>query len=72
MLFYIPAVVGDTKNHTWSNGIIQTFKKYPNGSFESAGADFNGKVCAEFIGNLGGKMSGLGAFSIEEIIFYDD
>lgn len=69
--FYIPAVVGDAKNHTWSNGIIQTFKAYPNGAFSSAGGNFNGKVCVEFIGYLNGKLSGLGAFSIVEIRFYD-
>lgn len=70
-LYYIPGIVGDTKEHTWSNGVIQTYKKYPNGAFTSAGSNFNGRVCAEFIGNLGGKMSGLSLFSIVKIIFYD-
>jgi len=70
-LYYIPAVVGDTKEHTWSNGVIQTYKQYPNGTYSSAGGNFNGCVCAEFIGNLSGKMSGLGNFSIVKIIFYD-
>ncbi len=69
--FYIPAVVGDAKNHTWSNGIIQTYKAYPNGAFSSAGGNFNGKVCVEFIGYLDGKLNGLGTFSIVEIRFYD-
>lgn len=66
--YYIPAVVGDTKNHTWRNGVIQTFKSYPNGTFESAGGNFNGQVCVEFIGNV--NLSGLGSFSIDKIIFY--
>lgn len=70
-LYYIPGVVGDTKAHTWSNGIIQTFKIYPKGAFTSAGGNFNGLVCAEFIGALSGKLTGLGNFSIEEIIFYE-
>lgn len=70
-LFYIPGVVGDAKAHTWSNGIIQTFRSYPNGVLESAKGNFNGLVCAEFIGSLSGKLKGLGDFSIEEIIFYE-
>ena len=70
-LFYIPGVVGDAKEHTWDNGIIQTFKSFPNGAFTSAGANFNGQVCAEFIGSLSGKLQGLGDLSIEKIKFYD-
>lgn len=70
-LYYVPGVVGDTKMHTWNNGIIQTNKAYPDGLFESAGCNFNGCVCAEFIGSLDKKMSGLGNFSIVKIIFYE-
>ena len=70
--YYIPAVVGDVKAHTWSNGVIQTFKSYPNGDFTSDGGNFNGTVAAEFIGNLGGKLSGLNAYSIDAILFYPD
>ena len=33
--------------------------------------DVYGRVCAEFIGDLDGKMSGLSLFSIVKIIFYD-
>lgn len=69
-LFYIPAVVGDTKNHTWSNGIIQTYKSYPNGAFTSAHANFNGVVCAEFIGPDADVFGGFSAFEIVKIIFY--
>ncbi len=68
--YYIPGVIGDTKAHTWSNGVIQTFKAYPNGAFESARGNFNGTVCAEFIGALNGKLAGLGKYSVEKIIFY--
>ncbi len=66
--YYIPAVVGDTKNHTWNNGIIQTWKSYPNGAFTSARGNFNGQVCAEFIGNV--NLSGLSNYTIYKIIFY--
>lgn len=69
--YYIPAVVGDTKNHTWSNGVIQTYKSYPNGVLESARGNFNGTVCAEFIGDLKNKLTGLGSYSIDSIIFYE-
>lgn len=68
--YYIPGVVGDAKGHTWSNGVIQTFKSYPGGDLESAQGNFNGVVCAEFIGALSGKLNGLGDFSIDKIIFY--
>lgn len=52
--------------------LIQTFKAYPNGKFASAAGNYNGTVCAEFIGNLGGKLTGLGNYSVEKIIFYAD
>lgn len=68
--YYIPAVVGDTKNHTWSNGVIQTFKSYPNGELYSAKMNFNGTVCAEFIGITGADCAGLNAYEIDSIIFY--
>lgn len=68
--YYIPAVVGDAKAHTWSNGIVQTFKSYPNGAYTSAGSNYNGMVCAEFIGPLANKLSTLKEFSIDKIIFY--
>ena len=71
-LYYIPGVIGDIKAHTWDNGVIQTFKAYPNGKFASAAGNYNGTVCAEFIGNLGGKLTGLGNYSVEKIIFYAD
>lgn len=69
--YYIPGVVGDAKNHTWSNGIIQTYKAYPDGEFESGGGNFNGTVCAEFIG-LTSKdyLAGLGKYEIDSIVFY--
>ncbi len=70
--YYIPGVVGDAKAHTWDNGVIQTFKSYPYGELDSARGNFNGKVCAEFIGNLSGKFSGFRDYSIEKIIFYDN
>ncbi len=70
-LYYIPAVVGDTKNHTWNNGIVQTYRAYPNGTWDPATTNFDGLVCAEFIGSfVNGDMSGLGSYSIEKIIYY--
>ena len=71
-LYYIPGVIGDIKAHTWNNGVIQTYKAYPDGKFASAGRNFNGTVCAEFIGDLDGKLTGLGSYSVEKIIFYAD
>lgn len=68
--YYIPGIIGDIKAHTWSNGVIQTFRAYPYGHFESARGNFNGTVCAEFIGSLNKKLSGLGNYSVEKIIFY--
>ena len=68
----IPGVIGDIKAHTWNNGVIQTYKAYPDGKFASAGRNFNGTVCAEFIGDLDGKLTGLGSYSVEKIIFYAD
>ena len=71
-LYYIPAVVGDAKAHTWSNGIVQTWKSYPNGTlYPIDGTSYNGLVCAEFIGDLKGSLTGLGKYSIEKIIFYE-
>lgn len=55
-----------------NNGVIQTYKAYPDGKFASAGRNFNGTVCAEFIGDLDGKLTGLGSYSVEKIIFYAD
>ena len=68
--YYIPGVVGDAKAHTWSNGIIQTWKSYPSGALTSAGENYNGVVCAEFIGSV--SVSGLNNYSIVKIIFYEN
>ena len=76
--YYIPAVVGDVKGHTWDKGVIQTWKKYPNGTYDSAKKydsrikSYNGTVAAEFIGNFDQNTwsNGLGDYSIDSIIFY--
>ncbi len=68
--YYIPGIVGDIKNHTWNNGVIQTYKKYPNGIYDSLGSNFNQTCAAEFIGALGGKMGDLDSYSIDSIRFY--
>ena len=54
--WYIPAIVGGTKAHTWTNGIIQTWKSFPSGHYDSAknyslpGNEWYGTVAVEFIG----------------------
>ena len=74
--FYIPGAIGDTKNHTYNNGIIQTYIAYNDGyfqkgSFSSAYGNFNGTVAAEFIGNLSvEKLAPLYNYYIDSIRFY--
>lgn len=76
--YYIPAVVGDVKGHTWTNGVIQTWKKFPNGVYASAknfglpGNEYNGTVAVEFIGDFDPDTwsNGLEKYSIDSIIFY--
>lgn len=71
--FYIPAVVGGTKAHTYQNGIIQTWISFetPDETY-NPGGDYNGLVCAEFINVAKNDFNGMqkGFFSIEKIIFY--
>ena len=73
-LWYMPAIVGDTKAHTWTNGIIQTYKKFPNGQYESAGGNYNGTVAVELIGATSYDAWELNykGYEIEKIIFYDN
>lgn len=80
--FYVPCVVGDTKLHTWKNGVIQTWQSYPvpdqgitAGDFTPSGATkdnpFNGQVCAEFINAQDYSLtSTLRLLSIDYIRFY--
>jgi len=78
--YYIPAVVGDVKGHTWSNGVIQTWKCFPDGAYDSVKnydsqrTEYNGTVAAEFIGdfNLSTWANGLGNYSIDSFVFYPD
>ena len=74
--FYIPGAIGDTKNHTYNNGVIQTYIAYNDGyfqkgSFSSACGNFDGTVAAEFIGNLSNeKLAPLYNYYIDSIRFY--
>lgn len=71
--FYIPAIVGGTKAHTYQNGIIQTWISFASPSETSnPGGNYNGVVCAEFINVKQENFSGMqeGFFFIEKIIFY--
>ena len=68
--------MGDTKAHTWNNGIIQTGYAYPNGTpFDDSafngktGQTADGQVCVEFIGLI--PLNGLGSYEIVKIIFYE-
>ena len=79
--WYMPAVVGGTKAHTWTNGVIQTWKAFPNGELDSArnygleGYYWNGTVAVEFFGGIPADIDSLifnGPFEIERIIFYDN
>ena len=79
-VWYMPAVVGGTKAHTWQNGVIQTWKKFPDGGYDSAkkyglnGNEYNGTVAVEFIGVNSAAVRALntGEYEIVEIIFYDN
>ena len=63
-IYYLRAVVGDCKRHTYPNGIYQTGNAFPNGTEQSPG-NADGSV-VEFIG---AKLTpGLNQFSIESII----
>lgn len=63
-IYYLRAVVGDCKNHTYPNGIYQTGRSFPNGE-ENYPEHADGSVI-EFIGAALSK--GLNQFSIESII----
>ncbi|MDR1550305.1 MAG: hypothetical protein LBT06_17205 [Hungatella sp.] len=64
-LFYIPAVVGDVKEHTWPDGLYQTGKVFPTGIL-SAGNDDGSTV--EFMGKT---REGTDNYKLVEIIVYD-
>ena len=62
-IYYLRAVVGDCKNHTYSNGIYQTGYSFPNGK-EYYPQNADGSVI-EFCGAV--LSSGLSQFNIQSI-----
>ena len=67
VLYYIPAVVGEAKAHTYPNGIYQTGVKFPGGSdFHPNNVDGSS---VEFMGRgINGEMS---KYEIRGIIVYE-
>ena len=79
--YYLHCKIGGTKEHTYNNGVFQTWYRYSDHAFETyATADYDGTVCIEFFVdpnhdgtmNYSDKGATLGAYSIEKIIFYDN
>lgn len=66
-IYYLRAVVGDCKNHTYPNGIYQTGRSFPSGN-ENYPQHADGSV-VEFCGAV--LSSGLSQFSIETITVED-
>jgi len=65
--YYIYAVVGDVKNHTYPSGIYQTGNAFPNGT-DTHPNNADGSII-EFMGK--GSIIGLHEYEIVEIIVYD-
>ena len=63
-IYYLRAVVGECKNHTYPNGIYQTGKAFPNGT-DYHPNNVDGSV-VEFCGAR--LPSGLNQFSIQSIV----
>ncbi len=65
-IYYIYAIVGDAKAHTYPNGIYQTGYAFPNGvDYHPNNVDYS---IIEFIGK--GSIKGLRAYRIVNIIVY--
>lgn len=67
-IYYIKAVVGDAKAHTYPNGIYQTGDAFPNGT-DSHPNNNDGSII-EFMGK--GSIKGFTEYDIVEIIVYDN
>ena len=65
--YYIYAVVGDVKNHTYPNGIYQTGNAFPNGT-DPHPNNIDGSII-EFMGK--GSIIGFHEYEIIEIVVYD-
>lgn len=66
--YYIRCVAGDTKAHTYPNGVYQTGVSYEDTSKKEA--DLSPAVI-EFIGNVKHKNAELNKYTISEVIVYD-
>ena len=66
-IYYLRAIVGECKNHTYPNGIYQTGKAFPNGT-DYHPNNVDGSV-VEFCGAI--LSSGLNQFSIQSITVED-
>ena len=66
--YYIRCVAGDTKVHTYPNGVYQTGISYEDTSKKES--DLSPAVI-EFIGNVLGKNKELNKYTISEVIVYD-
>ncbi|MDR0286192.1 MAG: hypothetical protein LBI03_00550 [Clostridiales bacterium] len=67
-VYYFPACVGDCKNHTWSNGIVQTGYAFPNGT-DPHPENADGSI-VEFI-TTSILSEGLNQYQIVQLIVYD-
>lgn len=67
-IYYVKAVVGDAKNHTYPNGIYQTGNAFPNGT-DPHPNNADGSII-EFMGKA--SISGFRKYDIVEIIVYDN
>lgn len=67
-IYYIYAVVGDVKNHTYPNGIYQTGLAFPNGTDPYTG-NVDGSII-EFMGKA--SIGGFYDYEIQSIIVYDN
>ena len=84
--YYIHCNIGGTKQHTYDNGIIQTFKAYPayttsphysEGEVYPITSNYSGVVAVEFFGAFYNDQNiwvnpvdGLNSYSVSNIIFY--
>lgn len=67
--YYIRCVAGDTKAHTYPNGVYQTGVSYDN---PTLGGSASTPAVIEFIGNVVGKNRELNKYKINRVIVYDN
>lgn len=67
--YYIRCVAGDTKAHTYPNGVYQTGVSYGNPRIKIPNST---PAVIEFIGNVEGKNADLNKYKIKKVIVYDN